>query len=84
MKCRHCNTEVIRSFIDLGTSPPSNSYVTNQQLAGPEKWYPLRVLTCTKCWLVQTQDHAHFEELFSSDYAYFSSFSSSWLAHAKR
>lgn len=84
MKCRHCGAELTLPFIDLGTAPPSNSYVTAKQLAGPEKWYPLRVLTCTNCWLVQTEDYAHFEELFSSDYAYFSSFSSSWLAHAQR
>jgi len=84
MKCRHCGAELTLPFIDLGTAPPSNSYVTAKQLAGPEKWYPLRVLTCTNCWLAQTEDYAHFEELFSSDYAYFSSFSSSWLAHAQR
>lgn len=83
MKCRHCSTELTFPFIDLETAPPSNSYLTAAQLAGPEKWYPLRVLTCTNCWLVQTEDYAHFEELFSSDYAYFSSFSSSWLSHAK-
>jgi SAM-dependent methyltransferase len=54
------------------------------QLAEPEKWYPLRVFTCTNCWLVQTEDYAHVAELFARDYAYFSSFSSSWLAHAER
>jgi len=83
MKCRHCSAELTLPFIDLETAPPSNSYLTAPQLAGPEKWYPLRVLTCTHCWLVQTEDYAHFEELFSRDYAYFSSFSSSWLAHAQ-
>ena len=83
MKCRHCQAEVTLSFIDLGTAPPSNAYLTAAQLDGPEKWYPLRVLTCTECWLVQTQDYAHFEELFSNDYAYFSSYSDSWLRHAR-
>jgi SAM-dependent methyltransferase len=53
-------------------------------LNGPETWFPLKVLVCDQCWLVQTEDHAGREELFSHDYAYFSSFSSSWLAHAKR
>jgi SAM-dependent methyltransferase len=84
VKCRHCNAEVTLPFIDLGTAPPSNSYLSTQQLAKPEKWYPLRVLTCTDCWLVQTEDYAHFAELFSDDYAYFSSYSSSWLEHARR
>jgi len=84
MKCRHCHAALTLPFIDLETSPPSNSYLTAAQLAGPEKWYPLRVYTCTKCWLVQTEDYAHFSEMFSSGYAYFSSFSSSWLQHAER
>jgi ubiquinone/menaquinone biosynthesis C-methylase UbiE len=82
MKCRHCQAAVTLPFIDLETAPPSNSYVTTAALRGPEKWYPLRVYTCTSCWLVQTEDYAHFSEMFSSDYAYFSSFSTSWLKHA--
>ena len=84
MKCRHCRADLTLPFIDLETAPPSNSYLAPDQLSSPEKWYPLRVFTCTKCWLVQTEDYAHFEELFSSDYAYFSSFSTSWLNHAER
>ncbi len=70
-------------FIDLGSAPPSNAYLTRPQLSEPEKWFPLRVLVCTHCWLVQTEDFAHHEELFSSDYAYFSSYSQSWLQHAE-
>ena len=84
MKCRHCQAAVTLKFIDLETAPPSNSYLSAAALSGPEKWYPLRVSTCTQCWLVQTEDYAHFSELFSSDYAYFSSFSSSWLKHAEQ
>lgn len=84
MKCRHCQAPLSLPFVDLETAPPSNSYLDAAQLAGPEKWFPLRVFTCTNCWLVQTEDYAHFEELFSSDYAYFSSYSSSWLQHAER
>ncbi len=84
MKCRHCQAPLSLSFVDLETAPPSNSYLDAKQLAGPEKWFPLRVFTCTNCWLVQTEDYAHFEEFFSSDYAYFSSYSSSWLQHAER
>jgi hypothetical protein len=83
MKCRHCGTELELQFIDLQTSPPSNSYLSAGQLPAPERWYPLRVRTCTRCWLVQTEDYAHHLELFSSDYAYFSSYSDTWLAHAR-
>jgi SAM-dependent methyltransferase len=83
MKCRHCQAELTLPFIDLGTAPPSNAYLTTDQLSAPEKWYPLRVFTCTACWLVQTEDYAHHAELFSSDYAYFSSFSASWLSHSE-
>jgi SAM-dependent methyltransferase len=83
MNCRHCRAELRLPFIDLGTSPPSNSYLSRAALAGPERWYPLRVYTCTSCWLVQTEDYAHHSEFFSSDYAYFSSYSSSWLEHSR-
>ncbi len=83
MKCRHCQAELVLPFIDLATAPPSNAYLSPAQLDAPEKWYPLRVFTCTACWLVQTQDYAHHAELFTSDYAYFSSYSQSWLRHSQ-
>jgi SAM-dependent methyltransferase len=83
VECRHCGAPLSLPFIDLGSAPPSNAYLTAETLKGPETWYPLRVLVCTSCWLVQTEDHAGREELFAHDYAYFSSTSSSWLAHAK-
>jgi 2-polyprenyl-3-methyl-5-hydroxy-6-metoxy-1,4-benzoquinol methylase len=83
MKCRHCNASVSLVLADLGTAPPSNAYLTAQALHGPEWWYPLRVLVCEQCWLVQTEDFAQAQSLFDADYAYFSSFSESWLAHAK-
>jgi 2-polyprenyl-3-methyl-5-hydroxy-6-metoxy-1,4-benzoquinol methylase len=70
--------------MDLGFAPPSNAYLSTQQLQQPEKKYPLRVLVCQKCWLAQTEDFAQAHELFDADYAYFSSFSSTWLEHAKR
>jgi len=70
-------------FLDLGNAPPSNAYLTAAALRAPETWFPLRLLVCETCWLVQTEDHAGREALFTDDYAYFSSFSSSWLAHAQ-
>ncbi|OBJ24972.1 class I SAM-dependent methyltransferase [Mycobacterium colombiense] len=82
MKCRHCATELEHSFVDLGFAPPSNAYVYADEMANPEVHYPLRVKVCQRCWLVQTEDYARAEELFSADYAYFSSTSSSWLDHA--
>ena len=62
--------------------PPSNAYLSKEDLEKPEKVYPLRVLVCTQCWLVQTEDFVGREELFRSDYAYFSSTSRTWLDHA--
>lgn len=84
MKCRHCGTDLSLSLIDLGSAPPSNSYLTHDGMHAPERWYPLRVLVCQECWLVQTEDYAHCAEFFSADYAYFSSFSTTWLQHAER
>ncbi|MBX3505004.1 MAG: class I SAM-dependent methyltransferase [Parvibaculum sp.] len=84
MKCRHCGTPLELVFADLGSAPPSNAYLTREGLAAPETWYPLRVLVCTACWLVQTEDHAGREELFAHDYAYFSSTSAGWLAHSQK
>lgn len=84
MRCRHCNTELTLSFLDLGSSPPSNAYVTEAMRDAPETWFPLRLAVCQECWLVQTIDYAGRESLFSEDYAYFSSVSQSWLLHAER
>lgn len=84
MKCRHCCSELSLPLIDLGSAPPSNAYLSKVALSAPEKWYPLRVLVCTRCWLAQTEDFAHRAELFAEDYAYFSSFSATWLQHAER
>lgn len=84
MKCRHCQTELTLPLVDLGSAPPSNAYLTQQTVHAPEKYFPLRVLVCTQCWLVQTEDYAGANELFSADYAYFSSFSTTWLKHAEK
>ncbi len=83
MNCRHCGQPLEHTFLDLGFAPPSNAYLSQANLSKPEKYYPLKVKVCTHCWLVQTEDYAQANELFSADYAYFSSTSSGWLAHAK-
>lgn len=84
MKCRHCGHELTLPLVDLGSAPPSNAFLTESALHTPEKWYPLRVLVCEHCWLVQTEDFAQADELFNADYAYFSGISSSWLTHCER
>ncbi len=84
MSCRHCSAKLGLELIDLGSSPPSNAYLTPEMLLAPEKYFPLRIMVCEKCWLVQTLDFAQADELFSSEYAYFSSFSTTWLQHAER
>jgi len=82
--CRHCGSPLEHTVIDLGHQPPSNAYLRPDQLSQPEVTYPLQVFVCTSCWLVQLPAHAAAEELFTADYAYFSSTSSSWCAHAER
>lgn len=82
MKCRHCGTLLKQEFLNLGFAPPSNAYLTNADLIKPEKYFPLKTYVCEQCWLVQTEDYTLADELFSRDYAYFSSTSKSWLKHA--
>jgi len=82
MLCRSCSTPVAKTVLDLGTAPPSNAYVTDLQKT--EQWLPLRVGVCERCWLAQTEDFVAADKLFDADYAYFSSTSTTWLAHAKR
>lgn len=82
MKCRHCQAESEHVFLDLGYAPPSNAYLRKDDLRAPELTYPLKLFVCDRCWLVQTEDYAEADELFSGDYAYFSSTSQSWLKHA--
>ncbi len=84
MNCRHCHHPLQHTFLDLGFAPPSNAYLSVQNLSKPERYYPLKLFVCEHCWLVQTEDYAQADELFSPDYAYFSSISKSWLAHAAR
>jgi SAM-dependent methyltransferase len=84
MNCRHCAHPLQHVFLDLGFAPPSNAYLSQADLNKPERYYPLKLFVCEHCWLVQTEDYAQADELFSHDYAYFSSVSQSWLAHAAR
>ncbi len=84
MNCRHCGTPLTHTFVDLGFAPPSNAYLTEQDLSRPETWYPLKTKVCDNCWLVQTEDYTDAAALFTPDYAYFSSTSSGWLEHARR
>jgi len=84
MNCRHCHHPLEHVFLDLGFAPPSNRYLTPADLKKPELYYPLKLFVCDHCWLVQTEDYAQADELFSYDYAYFSSTSNTWLEHAAR
>jgi SAM-dependent methyltransferase len=81
--CRFCDAPLTRSFTDLGMSPLANAYVAADQLRQAEPFYPLHVFVCDRCLLVQLPAAAAPEEIFS-EYAYFSSYSSSWLEHARR
>lgn len=83
MNCRGCGAALSLPLIDLGTSPPSNAYLRAEQLDSAEQWVPLKVQVCQSCWLVQTEDYTRADSLFDADYAYFSSFSSTWLEHAE-
>ena len=83
MNCRHCKTALEHCFIDLGFAPPSNAYLSEPDLRKPEKYFPLKLFVCENCWLVQTEDYVEVDELFSNDYAYFSSVSQGWLEHAE-
>lgn len=83
MTCRHCGTPLAQQVIDLGHQPASNAYLTADQLAGEEPTAPLLALVCHECWLVQLPALHQSHELFTPDYAYFSSVSQGWLAHAQ-
>lgn len=83
MKCRHCRQTLTHTFLDLGSAPPSNAYLSAAALHQAEIWLPLQLMVCDACWLVQTLDFTGRENLFDAEYAYFSSCSSSWLRHAE-
>ena len=84
-KCRFCHAPLLLDLIDLGRQPLSNAYLTGPQLeAGQEGVYPLHARVCEQCWLVQVDDPVAHDAIFDDEYAYFSAYSTSWVAHAKR
>ena len=84
MICRFCNHPLTVEFIDLVNSPASNSFLTKEQLNEPEMYYPLKVFVCDNCFLVQVDEYKKSDAIFDNSYAYFSSYSSSWLTHSKK
>jgi hypothetical protein len=81
MKCRSCHSADLKSILDLGAAPLSNQFLTHATLLEPESWIPLEVFVCRHCWLVQTRDYVASSDVFTDDYAYFSSTSTTWVRH---
>jgi len=81
--CRFCTTELKHNVLDLGMSPLCQKHITPQHANELEKFYPLHAYVCDQCWLVQLEEFATPDEIFADDYAYFSSFSDSWLEHCR-
>lgn len=84
MNCRFCKTTLQHEFINLGNAPASNSFLTADQLNKPEVYYPLKVFVCHQCFLVQIDEYQSSESIFNDEYVYFSSYSTSWLNHARQ
>lgn len=84
MHCRFCKTELTHEFIDLINAPASNSFLSKEQLNEPEAYYPLKVMVCHNCFLVQVDEYKSSESIFNNEYVYFSSYSTTWLEHARR
>ncbi|MDG2013077.1 MAG: hypothetical protein P8J33_06200, partial [Pirellulaceae bacterium] len=82
--CRFCAKPLQHSVVDLGTSPLCENFLTVEELLQPEPFYPLHAFVCEQCFLVQVEEYVSGESIFGGEYAYFSSYSDSWLAHAKR
>jgi 2-polyprenyl-3-methyl-5-hydroxy-6-metoxy-1,4-benzoquinol methylase len=80
--CRFCSTPLMRTFADLGMSPVSNAFVREENRNRMERFYPLHAYVCDTCRLVQLEQFEAPEQIFNEEYAYFSSYSDSWLAHA--
>jgi len=84
MKCRFCGKTLTEELIDLVSAPPSNAFLTKDQLNEPEVFYPLKLFVCDACFLVQIDEYKKSSDIFDSGYVYFSSFSQTWLAHARQ
>ena len=84
MNCRFCRAPLSHKFAELVNSPLSNAFLTKEQLNESETYFPLTIYACTKCHLVQIDEYKNAREIFNGDYVYFSSYSTSWVAHAKR
>jgi hypothetical protein len=82
--CRFCAAPLNQTFVDLGMSPVSNAFLTQEMLNRMEPFYPLHAYACGKCWLVQLEEFESPDSIFNDDYAYFSSYSESWLVHARQ
>jgi SAM-dependent methyltransferase len=82
--CRHCSTPLEDVFVDLGMSPIANDNIPAERANAMEPFFPLRAMVCSSCFLVQLEDFESAERMFDDDYAYFSSYSTSWLDHSSR
>jgi SAM-dependent methyltransferase len=83
-RCRNCGAPLARPFVDLGLQPPANRFLTQAELAAPEPLFPLKVYVCGRCLLVQLPEANRAADVFTAGYAYFSSYTPSWVEHAKR
>jgi hypothetical protein len=84
MNCRFCKEPLTKKFVDLVNCPPSNSFISFEQLNEPEAYYPLTIYACSNCYLVQVDEYKKAKEIFNSSYVYFSSYSKSWVEHARK
>src|SRR5262245_50399739 len=82
-RCRLCGSPLEHTVVDLGKSPLCETFLTAAQLDEMEQFFPLHVLVCDRCWLVQLKEYVAPEGIFTSEYPYYSSYSTSWVAHAK-
>ena len=82
--CRFCAAPLLHEFVDFGQTPLANSYLPpTPEACEAERTFPLRVMVCDSCWLVQTTETVPADEIFTHDYAYLSSYSNEWVAHAQ-
>lgn len=84
MNCRFCKAPLSNKFVDLFNCPPSNAFLSFEQLNEPEIYYPLAIYVCSECYLVQVDEYKKAKEIFNSEYVYFSSYSKSWVEHARK